>query len=543
MYPFLIALQCISILVLLVEFGYIVRRWSSRQHSLLLLFLISAAVNAIGYLFEMRANTPETAIMGTKFSYLGKPFVIFSMVLFVLDYCKVKFPKWIMRALFLVQGSISVLVFTNEYHMLFYKSVNFVDEGLFPHLVLEHGIIYNLYTALLGIYMMAIFVICLLRYCQIKNRAEKRQLVSIIAMVVCADLGLLAFLADITMGYDTTELSTVIAVSILFVAIFKNNFLDTLEMAKDYVVDNLADGLLVLSNYEELIYTNVPAREIYPALGTEQYAEAVADIKKHCEEHTNITVGDKVYEVSSKELLQKDMSRGVMYLLSDITESYNYTVRLQEAVKEKTKEISQIQRSIIASFAYMVEARDGITGQHIKRTSAYVKIIAEALLKHPSYKDKVDENDVMLMIDAAPLHDIGKISIPDAILTKPGRLTDEEFGVIKTHPVAGADIIEGTLAEVEKNQYLSVARDMAYYHHEKWDGTGYPCGLKGEEIPLCARVMAIADVYDALRSERSYKEAFSKEIARQIIMESAGTHFDPMLVEVFMDNIEQIEAV
>lgn len=232
-----------------------------------------------------------------------------------------------------------------------------------------------------------------------------------------------------------------------------------------------------------------------------------------------------------------------MYVISDITDSYNYTARLQRDVSEKTREIVKIQHSVIASFANMIEARDGITGLHIKRTSAYVGIIVKELQKSPDYKEILTDEYASKIIDAASLHDIGKISIPDDILKKPGKLTDEEFDVIKTHPSVGAEIIEETLTEVEENEYLCIARDMAHYHHEKWNGTGYPCGLKGEEIPLCARIMAIADVYDALRSKRSYKEGFSKEKSRDIILESSGSHFDPKIVDAFMANIQEIESV
>lgn len=202
-----------------------------------------------------------------------------------------------------------------------------------------------------------------------------------------------------------------------------------------------------------------------------------------------------------------------------------------------------MQSSVIESFANMIEARDGITGQHVKHTSAYVRILIYGLKETGLYKDLLTDEYIATVIDVAPLHDIGKIAIMDQILKKNDRLTDEEFEAIKTHPQVGAVIAEDILRGVESDSYIKVAHDIILYHHEKWDGTGYPTGLKGNKIPLCARIMAVADVYDALRSKRSYKESFSKEKSRKIIAEGAGVHFDPDIVRVFQEHIDEIERV
>ena len=232
-----------------------------------------------------------------------------------------------------------------------------------------------------------------------------------------------------------------------------------------------------------------------------------------------------------------------MIYFHEVTNSYNYMTKLETEVREKTKELLGTKHSLIVSLANMVEARDGVTGLHIKYTSAYVEIIARALQTKPEYSGVMTDSYVTALSEAAPLHDIGKISIEDAILRKEGALTTEELKEIHSHSVLGAQIIDSVLAEVGSNDYLVAAREMAYYHHEKWDGSGYPVGLKGEEIPLSARIMAIADVYDALRSERSYKKACSKEEARDIITEQSGKQFDPDLVEVFLEHLQEIEAV
>ena len=198
--------------------------------------------------------------------------------------------------------------------------------------------------------------------------------------------------------------------------------------------------------------------------------------------------------------------------------------------------VEKIQQSVISSLATVVEERDENTGEHIQRTSEYVRMLSDAMKADSRYVSVSAEflNNVQL---AAPLHDMGKIRIPDAILNKPGRLTDEEYAVIKRHSAYGAEIIEKTLQVIEEEDYYNVAKNIARHHHERWDGKGYPDGLKGGEIPLEARIMALADVYDALVSKRVYKEAFSKEKACEILREGAGTQFDPDLTRLFLKSL------
>ncbi len=207
------------------------------------------------------------------------------------------------------------------------------------------------------------------------------------------------------------------------------------------------------------------------------------------------------------------------------------------------KQLQQIQSEIIHSFADLVESRDGSTGKHIKRTGEYVKVLVERLSEIPKYKQELTPEMKSRICAAAPLHDIGKIKISDIILNKPGKLTADEFEVIKTHTIEGSEIIAKTLTNIENDEYLKIANEMALYHHEKWDGTGYLYHLSGEDIPLCARIMAVVDVFDALTSKRVYKDAFSFEEAVNIICESRGTHFDPTIIDVFMSTLDDIRRI
>ncbi|SFI29884.1 HD domain-containing phosphohydrolase [Planctomicrobium piriforme] len=188
----------------------------------------------------------------------------------------------------------------------------------------------------------------------------------------------------------------------------------------------------------------------------------------------------------------------------------------------------------IFALAKLAESRDQETGDHLERMREYVKILAEELSQYDDFWGIIDGDYINLLYLTSPLHDIGKVAIPDSILLKPGRLTAEEFEVMKTHTTLGARTL-ADVAECHPNaSYLQMAMDIALTHHERWDGGGYPHGLKGTEIPLCGRITAIADVYDALTSNRVYKEAYSHEVAREIIERDRGTHFDPQLVDAFL---------
>ena len=205
--------------------------------------------------------------------------------------------------------------------------------------------------------------------------------------------------------------------------------------------------------------------------------------------------------------------------------------------------VSAMQSGMITLMAEIVENRDDNTGGHIKRTAKYVEQIAEELKKRGAYSSVLTDAYVRDMIVAAPLHDIGKIHIPDNILNKPGRLTEEEFAIMKTHTTAGRDLLVQAKSELGEFPYLHMAIEMAESHHEWWNGKGYPEGISGEEIPLCARIMAVADVFDALTSKRCYKDEMPLEKAYAIIREESGTHFDPVVAEAFLEKIAMPSAL
>lgn len=216
----------------------------------------------------------------------------------------------------------------------------------------------------------------------------------------------------------------------------------------------------------------------------------------------------------------------------------------QQAEEQKSHQqrVMELQYNTIVGMANLIEGRDGDTGEHVKRTGWFVDKIARKLITDSVYAEQIDEVFLDNLRKAAPLHDIGKIKIPDAILQKPGKLTAEEFEIMKGHAAEGGAIIYDTMGGIEERDYIEMAHDMAKYHHEKWDGSGYPEGRSGENIPLCARIMAVADVFDALISKRCYKEAMPLDEAYRIIEDSAGSHFDPVIVAAFITLRDEVDC-
>lgn len=234
----------------------------------------------------------------------------------------------------------------------------------------------------------------------------------------------------------------------------------------------------------------------------------------------------------------------------EVEQLYRAICRMSEDIAEQVRRIrryaettAKMQNGLIITMVDMVESRDSDTGTHIQKTAEYVRIILDGLAEAGYYTEQLTAKFRSDTVMSAPLHDVGKINISDTILNKPGKLTEEEYAVMKTHTTAGKELLEKAISSVEGESYLTEARNMAAYHHERWDGKGYPEGLSGEQIPLSARIMAVADVFDALTSPRVYKPAFPLEQAEAILREGSGTQFDPRCVEVFLKHLDRAAEI
>jgi PAS domain S-box-containing protein len=242
----------------------------------------------------------------------------------------------------------------------------------------------------------------------------------------------------------------------------------------------------------------------------------------------------RVYDVecNAKCITKNHAIAGFQLVLRDIT----MRKKLEKDLLDSYKKVQSARSAAILGLAKLAEYRDSDTGTHLERIREYCRVLAEELSKKPAYAGYITPAYIEDIYNSSILHDIGKVGIPDSILLKPGRLTPEEFEVVKRHSSLGGEALKEVEAKIEGQSFLTLGKEIAFYHHEKWDGTGYPRGLKGEQIPLSARIVALADVYDALTSRRVYKEAFSHEEAKRIILEGKGVHFAPDVVDAFLAN-------
>jgi len=230
-------------------------------------------------------------------------------------------------------------------------------------------------------------------------------------------------------------------------------------------------------------------------------------------------------------LLLEDQTRELMAQKAELVRFNN---NLQEMVDAKVKTVVELQDTLLMAMAELVECRDDVTGRHIERARGYLAVLIEAMKKQGLFIEEVSTWNIKLVLQSAQLHDVGKIAVKDGVLNKLGKLSNDEFEDIKRHAAFGGALIEKIIRNTNERAFLEYAKIFALTHHERWDGSGYPNGLKGEEIPLLGRIMAIADVYDALRSARPYKDPYSHEEAVKIIWEGRGRHFDPRLVDLFV---------
>ncbi|MCR5720398.1 MAG: HD domain-containing protein [Lachnospiraceae bacterium] len=254
---------------------------------------------------------------------------------------------------------------------------------------------------------------------------------------------------------------------------------------------------------------------------------------------------EEARDVSVNRLLNLNIHTGdeIENLYESLSKTIADTVGYIEDVETKGRQISKMQNGLIYVMADLVESRDQNTGDHVRKTAAYVDLILRKLKEKGLHEDVLTPEYMEDVVHSAPLHDVGKIKISDTILNKPGRLTDEEFAIMKTHTTAGEEILNSAISLVSDSGYLVEAKNLATYHHERWDGKGYPTGKAGEDIPLSARIMAVADVFDALVSRRSYKKPFTFEESMNIIREGAGTQFDPEIANIFVESADEVMVI
>ncbi|MBQ4465210.1 MAG: HD domain-containing protein [Oscillospiraceae bacterium] len=509
-------------------------------------------INNLGQLLLSRAQSLEAAILAQKFLYVSASFIILIITLVVFSLCTVRLNRYVRLLLYLL----STIVFATAMQIgqtpYFYKSVALAETNGVTVLVKEYGPMHTLFYVMVVVYFllgMGAAVYSMFRKKQVSNR--------FIALVALPEiLSVVSFFAGravqrLIPGHPEIEwipLAYDIALVIFLIISHRLLLYDVSETVIDSIVQNGDTGVVSFDDRLRYLGSNETARRMFPILEKQKVDHALlsddacdkfrewleAFRKDHGEDTHHYHTGEQTLLVKVSDLSDGRHKRGYQLYVTDDTKNQRYidllgkyNSDLKAEVARKTAHIVEMHDNLILSMAMMVESRDNSTGGHIRRTSECVRILIDEMRKDEAFA--LDDTFCRNIIKAAPMHDLGKIAVDDAVLRKPGRFTDEEFAVMKTHAAEGARIVHEILKGTDDTDFRILAENVAHFHHERWDGSGYPDGLRGEQIPLEARIMAIADVYDALVSKRVYKERMSFEKADSIIMDGMGRHFDKRL--------------
>lgn len=533
---------------------------SDERHTLHqnLLLLITAIANG-GYLALAASTNLAEAILANKITYIGGCFLPMTSFIVVCEICKIRIRKAVLFLMHIVQMILYMGICTIGYAGIYYKTVAYhVQDGV-AYLSKTYGPMHMLYVATLYGYMLACMVTAVWSLFR-KTVVSFKSAFIILGAFIFATAG---YAIERILGWrlEIMPMCYTMIIAGVFLPIHKICTYDVSENIKRVHADRgyiscdrklryMGCNDFALGIFTEMAdYTldkEIPCdnslfyNKVFPVI--KQYAQGKQTQSKL------ITVGEQTYEIKISSIeTTKHRKQGYMLEISDVTERQkyismieNYNKNLESEVAGKTHKIREIRDKTVLGMAQMVESRDLSTGGHIKRTSSVVSVFSKELLK----ADLGFEQDFLYYVEkSAPMHDLGKIAVDDQILRKQGKFTDEEYEKMKAHSAAGAKIVRNILSGIEDEQFVTIAVNVAHYHHEKVDGSGYPEGLKGEEIPVEARIMALADVFDALVSKRCYKEAFSFDKAFSIIEESAGHHFDAGLADVFLRCRPKLEAL
>lgn len=524
--------------------------------------LVIVTISNVGYFFLAISRTLEEALFAQIIGYAGGVFLPVFFFFLVLEICKIDLSKYIKIILILGQCCIYGAVCTIGRNDLFYKNASMHITNGIAVLDKEYGPLHTLENVFMYLYLILAFIVVISAI--IKRKSINRK--SAITMLILMSIAVIVYYIEkllkleysiIPISYDILMLGALIPIydsNIYTVYENKNIIAEQLESV-GFLTFNTRNAYKGCDKYMEQIFPELSQYKLEQKIGKcsvelQTIVDMVSMINEsNVKEDSDIKPFylNRCYYTGKIHILKNPFGKVIGYTveLRDCTEHYvvmnlqeRYNEELTQEVDEKTKQIKSIQEKIILGMAQMVESRDSSTGGHIKRTSDVVRIFANKLLQSNLH---IDSDFLNLVIRSAPMHDLGKIGVDDAVLRKQGKFTDEEYDMMKKHSEIGYHMVSEILSGVEESTFVKVAENVAHYHHEKVNGTGYPHGLKGDEIPLEARIMALADVFDALVSKRCYKDAFSFEKAYDIIKKDSGTHFDSQLAEVFLSCKEELE--
>lgn len=546
-YSILLLLSIINIFALIVI--------GRKQNISIYLLLYSViTLNLIGSYTVSTSVYFETALVGHRLVYIGAVFTPVLWLLAVSRLCKIKIPKHFTIGLVLYSVIVLYFAYNVDSQTFYYSSVKLEQHNNYSILVKENGPLHFMYPLLLIGNVLGISGILI--YCHIwKKNVSKSTSVSLLVMNIIT-IAFYFIQKAFDIPYEIYNIAYIVVELIILVLIRKIGMYDISESIAASIEENTNYGYIILDKQLRYMSSNMIAQRFLPEINNlridSKISEDVTPIlwtqfdrwatEPDKDSRSTISINSEFYTCSIKQL-----NIGHLIELIDITQQRrymelmnSYNANLEKEVASKTERIELLQDKLILGISDMIESRDSNTGGHVKRTSLAIRIFINELKKYQSKYD-FDELFFKNIVKAAPMHDLGKIGVDDRILRKPGKFTTEEFEEMKTHSSKGAKIVGQILDGVEDDEFCKIAINVAHYHHEKWNGQGYPRGLSGTDIPIEARIMALVDVFDALVSKRCYKDKMNFDDAFHIIEESLGSHFDPDLGEIFLKCRLQLE--
>lgn len=534
------------VLSVICTFIYICK-WHKRYNVYFTIMFILFPIANMGRWQISISTSLNQAILGTYFEYMGGCFCTLAMMLCISYLCKYNLSKRIRCMMFACAFAIYAMVLTIGHSTIYYKGVDFGSKNGYSVLIKEYGIGHHFFYIMVFIS----FVFCFLALAHALKRRNEVSIRTIIMLLIIMSINAVIFFGGRRV-VPQVELMPVgyVLDQICFLFIGHRYVLYDVERTVVDVAINKGDLAIISFDHSvRFLGCNSVALTYFPELSKlcldrkKKMQSSFSNKIDNCIERVNrldkpietmYEADDKVYKIVAGYLMEGKKKRGYQFMIDDYTQEQNYinfinnyNEKLEAEVKEKTNNLVDMHNRMVLGMATMVENRDNSTGGHIKRTSEVVRILVNEMRQDEMLP--MSEQFCSAIIKAAPMHDLGKIAVDDIILRKTGRFTPEEYEVMKTHANKGAEIVRKLLSDMDDEYFASIAENVAHYHHERVDGSGYPCGLKGDAIPFEARIMAIADVYDALVSKRCYKDSMSFEEANKIILDGMGTQFDEKL--------------
>ena len=534
--------------VLMLVYVFLYRRHNDIHISMV---FVLVPISNLAQLLLSRSETIEAALLANKIVYIGGCYLIMMITLAIFGLCEIHLNRYIRLFLYIVTTAVFFFTLQMGRNDLYYTDVSMIRENGVTVLIKEYGILHTSYYIMVIAYFIisiaAVVAGCLKK--QVSNRF-------IVLLALPEVLAVISYFAGETLlqPFDSFQNAELIPLAydialIFYILITRKLILYNLPgTVIETIVQSGTTGLISFDFKFRYLGSNETAKALFPELNDmtvdkhitsdslkDSLIKWLEDFKRDnsCN-NVFYKKDDKIYLVDISFLSDGRHKRGYQMYITDDTQDQQYialldkfNTELKAEVDQKTAHIVEMHDNLILSMAMMVESRDNSTGGHIRRTSACVRMLLDEMKRGSEFD--LSESFCKNLIKAAPMHDLGKIAVDDAILRKPGNFTDEEYAIMKTHAAEGARIVHDILTGTDDHEFHILAENVAHYHHEHWDGSGYPEGLKGEQIPLEARIMAIADTYDALVSKRVYKEKLSFEEVDKIIMDGMGKHFDKQL--------------